>query len=457
MVDDVLTKVDRMSMAVSLEAREPLLDHKLLEFAARGAGVAEAEGRPSKYLLRRVLDTAGAARRSSSARRAASPRRLASGCAARSRRWPNELLLDGRLRDRGIFNDREVTPPLARASQPARPTIAHRLWQLVMLELWFREFIDSRRTGQRPSPPALRRRAAGRSAAVRLKGSRKTCAGLRESSPRIGSTADDRARLPRMRDVIAHRGPDDAGTVRRRPGGARPPPAEHRRPGRRPPAARRTRTARSGSSSTARSTTTPTSGPGSRRPATAIARGPTPRRSSTPTSSGATPASSTCAACSPSRSGTRRAGGCCSPAIASASSRSTGRMAGEPAAVRIGDQVDPRERPDSRRGRRGAPARAAQHPLPLGRRDAVQGHPPAAARPHARLRARHGHDPRVLGRAGRSRRREPRTALRAGRRAAVPRAARRGGAHPADGRRAARHVPLRRPRQQRHRRADGRR
>ena len=56
MIDDVLTKVDRMSMAVSLEAREPLLDHKLLEFAARVPVSLKLKNGQSKYLLRRILE-----------------------------------------------------------------------------------------------------------------------------------------------------------------------------------------------------------------------------------------------------------------------------------------------------------------------------------------------------------------------------------------------------------------
>ncbi len=56
MIDDVLTKVDRMSMAVSLEAREPLLDHKLLEFAARVPSSLKLKNGRGKYLLRRALE-----------------------------------------------------------------------------------------------------------------------------------------------------------------------------------------------------------------------------------------------------------------------------------------------------------------------------------------------------------------------------------------------------------------
>ena len=107
MIDDVLTKVDRMSMAVSLEAREPLLDHKLLEFAARVPASLKLKDGRSKYLLRRVLEKR--------VPRAIIERKK-SGFAAPIGEWlrgplapmADELLLDGRLRNRGIFNDREI-------------------------------------------------------------------------------------------------------------------------------------------------------------------------------------------------------------------------------------------------------------------------------------------------------------------------------------------------------------
>lgn len=140
MIDDVLTKVDRMSMAVSLEAREPLLDHKLLEFAARVPTSLKLKNGQSKYLLRRVLD------------RRVPPsivQRGKSGFAAPIGEWLRgplapmtaELLLDGRLRDRGIFEPREIAR-LWDEHRTSRADHPHRLWQLVMLELWFRRFID---------------------------------------------------------------------------------------------------------------------------------------------------------------------------------------------------------------------------------------------------------------------------------------------------------------------------
>src|SRR5262249_15189306 len=56
LVDDILTKVDRMSMAVSLEAREPLLDHRLLEFAATVPTALKLKNGRGKHLLRRFLE-----------------------------------------------------------------------------------------------------------------------------------------------------------------------------------------------------------------------------------------------------------------------------------------------------------------------------------------------------------------------------------------------------------------
>ena len=150
MIDDVLTKVDRMSMAVSLEAREPLLDHKLLEFAARVPASLKLRNGQSKYLLRRVLE-----------RRV--PREIIDrpkrGFAAPIGQWlrgplaglTSDLLLDGRLRDRGIFDTREVAR-LWDEHRTGRAEHPHRLWQLVMLELWFRQFVDGTPAASGSSP-----------------------------------------------------------------------------------------------------------------------------------------------------------------------------------------------------------------------------------------------------------------------------------------------------------------
>ncbi|MEE9433605.1 MAG: XrtA/PEP-CTERM system amidotransferase [Sphingorhabdus sp.] len=53
---DILTKTDRMSMAVSLEAREPLLDHRLLEFAAQLPDGMRIKGGQGKWILKHTME-----------------------------------------------------------------------------------------------------------------------------------------------------------------------------------------------------------------------------------------------------------------------------------------------------------------------------------------------------------------------------------------------------------------
>jgi asparagine synthase (glutamine-hydrolysing) len=140
MVDDILTKVDKMSMAVSLEARVPLLDHKLLEFVATIPTSLKLKGGRSKHLLRRLLEQRVPK---------AIVDRPKHGFEAPVGEWlrgplaplVNDLLLDGRLRTRGLFDSSQVTR-LWNEHRSATHDHRHRLWSVVMLELWFREFVD---------------------------------------------------------------------------------------------------------------------------------------------------------------------------------------------------------------------------------------------------------------------------------------------------------------------------
>ena len=140
LVDDILTKVDKMSMAVSLEARDPLLDHKLLEFAASVPTALKLKNGRSKYLLRRLLE-----RRLPKA----VVDRPKQGFAAPIGQWlrgplapmVDALILDGRMRDRGVFESRTIER-LWREHRDGVCDHRHRIWSLVMLELWFRQFID---------------------------------------------------------------------------------------------------------------------------------------------------------------------------------------------------------------------------------------------------------------------------------------------------------------------------
>jgi asparagine synthase (glutamine-hydrolysing) len=146
LADDILTKVDKMSMAVSLEARVPLLDHKLIEFAARVPSSLKLRRGRTKHLLRQVLD------RSVPCSLLDGPKHGFTAPIADWLRGPlkgmaTELLLDGRLKDRGLFH----APIVARLwdeHQRGRRDHGHRLWSLIMLELWFRQFADGARRAQ---------------------------------------------------------------------------------------------------------------------------------------------------------------------------------------------------------------------------------------------------------------------------------------------------------------------
>jgi asparagine synthase (glutamine-hydrolysing) len=138
--DDLLIKADRASMAASLEARAPFLDHKLVELAARIPSNLKLRGRTTKYILK--MAAAGIL-----------PddiiHRPKHGFGVPVGRWfrddlrdyAREILLDPAALARGYFREFAIRELLDEHTSGQR-NHGQRIWTLLTFEWWHRLFID---------------------------------------------------------------------------------------------------------------------------------------------------------------------------------------------------------------------------------------------------------------------------------------------------------------------------
>jgi asparagine synthase (glutamine-hydrolysing) len=148
---DVLTKVDRMTMAHSIEARPPLLDHRLVEFAATIPARFRLHGGTTKYLFKQAM-------------RGILPDEIIDrpkqGFAVPLAHWfrgplagfARDILLSDSCRQRGILNTEHIER-LLQLHQRGR-NLDLELWTTLSFELWCRRFLDSNKTLE-SSHPAL--------------------------------------------------------------------------------------------------------------------------------------------------------------------------------------------------------------------------------------------------------------------------------------------------------------
>lgn len=135
LVDDILVKVDRMSMATSLEARVPFLDHRIVEFAYSLPSSLKMNGLKTKYLLvNSFWDEMPPEVQN----------RDKQGFSIPIKNWIREelkpmmmdLLNEQRLKEQGFLNPKFVHQ-LINEHLEGKANHSHKLWALMVFEQWF--------------------------------------------------------------------------------------------------------------------------------------------------------------------------------------------------------------------------------------------------------------------------------------------------------------------------------
>jgi asparagine synthase (glutamine-hydrolysing) len=141
LAEDILTKVDRASMAVSLEVRAPFLDPRVAEFAASLPSSYKLRRHKTKYILKKAVDDLlprFVTRRGKKGFGVP----VAEWLKVKLRPLARDLLSPERVRRAGVFNPEFVS---RLQDEHERGVANHRklLWTLLMFELWHESFIET--------------------------------------------------------------------------------------------------------------------------------------------------------------------------------------------------------------------------------------------------------------------------------------------------------------------------
>jgi asparagine synthase (glutamine-hydrolysing) len=138
--NDLLVKMDIASMTVSLEARSPFLDHHLMEFAASLPEKLKLRGITTKYLLKRILKELVPEENLTRAKMGFGVP-IGHWFRGTMQSFLRETLLSEKALSRGLFQPDKVRQVIEQHVE-GKINHEHRLWTLLMLELWFQRFID---------------------------------------------------------------------------------------------------------------------------------------------------------------------------------------------------------------------------------------------------------------------------------------------------------------------------